>query len=123
KGPRRRGGAAPRRAHRRAVGDRAHGRGLAGRQLGSDARRPGAADPPPPDSVRDLRRHRPRLHRKGAARLMADITMPQLGETVTEGTITKWFKSVGDAVSEDEPLSEVSTDKAASETPTPEPGY
>ena len=33
---------------------------------------------------------------------MADITMPQLGETVTEGTITKWFKSVGDEISEDE---------------------
>ncbi len=38
---------------------------------------------------------------------MADITMPQLGETVTVGTITKWFKQVGDAVAEDEPLSEV----------------
>ena len=37
---------------------------------------------------------------------MADVTMPQLGETVTEGTITKWFKQVGDQVAEDEVLFE-----------------
>ena len=52
-----------------------------------------------------------------------DITMPQLGETVTEGTITKWFKSVGDEISEDEPLFEVSTDKVDSEVPSPASGY
>ncbi len=46
-----------------------------------------------------------------------DVTMPQLGETVTEGTITKWFKQVGDAVAVDEPLFEVSTDKVDSEVP------
>ena len=40
---------------------------------------------------------------------MADVTLPQLGETVTEGTITQWFKQVGDSVSADEPLFEVST--------------
>ena len=44
-----------------------------------------------------------------------DITMPQLGETVTEGTITRWFKQVGEAVTADEPLFEVSTDKVDSE--------
>jgi pyruvate dehydrogenase E2 component (dihydrolipoamide acetyltransferase) len=54
---------------------------------------------------------------------MADITMPQLGETVTEGTVTKWFKSVGDEVSEDETLFEVSTDKVDSEVPSPASGY
>jgi pyruvate dehydrogenase E2 component (dihydrolipoamide acetyltransferase) len=54
---------------------------------------------------------------------MADITMPQLGETVTEGTITKWFKQVGDQVAEDEPLFEVSTDKVDSEVPSPSSGY
>ena len=53
---------------------------------------------------------------------MADITMPQLGETVTEGTITKWFKAVGDTVAEDEPLFEVSTDKVDSEVPSPVSG-
>ena len=50
---------------------------------------------------------------------MADITLPQLGETVTEGTITKWFKKVGDTVTADEPLFEVSTDKVDTEVPSP----
>jgi 2-oxoglutarate dehydrogenase E2 component (dihydrolipoamide succinyltransferase) len=54
---------------------------------------------------------------------MADITMPQLGETVTEGTITRWAKQVGDQVAEDEVLFEVSTDKVDSEVPSPTSGY
>ncbi len=53
---------------------------------------------------------------------MADIVMPQLGESVTEGTITRWFKAVGDAVTEDEPLFEVSTDKVDTEVPAPASG-
>src|SRR5918995_4828912 len=53
---------------------------------------------------------------------MADIQMPQLGETVTEGTITKWFKQIGEQVAEDEPLFEVSTDKVDSEVPSPVSG-
>ncbi len=53
---------------------------------------------------------------------MAEVTMPQLGETVTEGTITRWFKAVGDAVAEDEVLFEVSTDKVDSEVPSPVSG-
>jgi len=48
--------------------------------------------------------------------------MPQLGETVTEGTITKWYKAVGDPVARDEPLFEVSTDKVDSEVPSPAGG-
>ncbi len=46
------------------------------------------------------------------------ITMPQLGETVTEGTIVRWCKAVGDTVAEDEPLFEVSTDKVDTEVPS-----
>lgn len=53
---------------------------------------------------------------------MADVTLPQLGETVTEGTITQWFKAVGDTVAVDEPLFEVSTDKVDSEVPSPASG-
>ncbi|MEY3988563.1 MAG: hypothetical protein RJB50_832, partial [Actinomycetota bacterium] len=53
---------------------------------------------------------------------MADITLPQLGETVTEGTITRWFKKVGDTVAADEPLFEVSTDKVDTEIPSPVSG-
>ncbi|MGH9179841.1 MAG: biotin/lipoyl-containing protein, partial [Acidimicrobiales bacterium] len=48
--------------------------------------------------------------------------MPQLGETVTEGTITRWAKKVGDHVDEDEVLFEVSTDKVDSEVPSPVAG-
>ncbi len=50
---------------------------------------------------------------------MADVTLPQLGETVTEGTITRWFKKVGDTIAADEPLFEVSTDKVDTEVPSP----
>jgi pyruvate dehydrogenase E2 component (dihydrolipoamide acetyltransferase) len=53
---------------------------------------------------------------------MADVTMPQLGETVTEGTITRWFKQVGDDVAMDEILFEISTDKVDSEVPSPVAG-
>ena len=50
---------------------------------------------------------------------MSDVTMPQLGESVTEGTITRWFKQPGDEVAEDEVLLEVSTDKVDTEVPSP----
>jgi pyruvate dehydrogenase E2 component (dihydrolipoamide acetyltransferase) len=50
------------------------------------------------------------------------VTMPALGESVTEGTVTRWLKSVGDEVSADEPLLEVSTDKVDTEIPSPVSG-
>ena len=50
------------------------------------------------------------------------VSMPQLGESVTEGTVTRWLKSVGDTVSADEPLLEVSTDKVDTEIPSPVSG-
>ena len=53
---------------------------------------------------------------------MADLVLPQLGETVTEGTITRWFKNPGDAISVGEMLYEVSTDKVDSEVPSPMEG-
>jgi 2-oxoglutarate dehydrogenase E2 component (dihydrolipoamide succinyltransferase) len=52
-----------------------------------------------------------------------EVTMPALGESVTEGTVTTWLKKVGDAVAIDEPLLEVSTDKVDSEVPAPASGY
>ncbi|OFT83683.1 2-oxoglutarate dehydrogenase, E2 component, dihydrolipoamide succinyltransferase [Corynebacterium sp. HMSC29G08] len=51
-----------------------------------------------------------------------DVAMPELGESVTEGTITTWLKSVGDTVEVDEPLLEVSTDKVDTEIPSPVAG-
>ena len=53
---------------------------------------------------------------------MAEVTLPQLGETVTEGTITRWFKKIGEAVAADEALFEVSTDKVDTEVPSPVAG-
>ncbi len=53
---------------------------------------------------------------------MADVILPQLGETVTEGTIIRWIKQVGDEVARDEPLFEISTDKVDSEVPSPAAG-
>jgi len=53
---------------------------------------------------------------------VAKVTMPQLGESVTEGTVGKWLKKVGDAVALDEPLLEVITDKVNAEVPSPVAG-
>src|SRR3712207_2373921 len=50
------------------------------------------------------------------------VTMPALGESVTEGTVTRWLKNVGDQVEVDEPLLEVSTDKVDTEIPSPVAG-
>ena len=50
------------------------------------------------------------------------VTMPALGESVTEGTVTRWLKNVGDSVAVDEPLLEVSTDKVDTEIPSPVAG-
>ncbi|MEU2114412.1 2-oxoglutarate dehydrogenase, E2 component, dihydrolipoamide succinyltransferase [Streptomyces sp. NPDC016459] len=51
-----------------------------------------------------------------------DVVLPALGESVTEGTVTRWLKSVGEEVTEDEPLLEVSTDKVDTEIPAPASG-
>ena len=51
-----------------------------------------------------------------------EVTMPELGESVTEGTVTRWLKQVGDEVAVDEPLLEVSTDKVDTEIPSPVAG-
>ncbi|OPX14714.1 biotin/lipoyl-containing protein, partial [Gordonia sp. i37] len=51
-----------------------------------------------------------------------DVLMPELGESVTEGTVTNWLKAVGDEVAADEPLLEVSTDKVDTEIPSPVAG-
>jgi pyruvate dehydrogenase E2 component (dihydrolipoamide acetyltransferase) len=53
---------------------------------------------------------------------MTTVTMPQLGETVVEGTITKWLKQEGEHVDQDEPLFEISTDKVDTEVPSPAAG-
>ena len=50
---------------------------------------------------------------------MTDVIMPQMGESIAEGTVTKWLKKIGDSVKRDEPLFEISTDKVDAEIPAP----
>jgi pyruvate dehydrogenase E2 component (dihydrolipoamide acetyltransferase) len=54
--------------------------------------------------------------------MATEVVMPQMGESIAEGTITKWFKQVGDRVERDEPLFEISTDKVDAEIPSPAAG-
>jgi pyruvate dehydrogenase E2 component (dihydrolipoamide acetyltransferase) len=53
---------------------------------------------------------------------MTDVVMPQMGESIVEGTLTKWLKKAGDTVERDEPLFEISTDKVDTEIPSPASG-
>src|SRR5437764_11503399 len=54
--------------------------------------------------------------------MATEVVMPQMGESIAEGTITKWLKNVGDHIDRDEPLFEISTDKVDAEIPSPAAG-
>src|SRR5512134_1846626 len=54
--------------------------------------------------------------------MATDVVMPQMGESIAEGTITKWLVKVGDQVERDQPLFEISTDKVDAEIPSPAAG-
>src|SRR5690242_21078855 len=54
--------------------------------------------------------------------MSVEVIMPQMGESIFEGTITKWLKKPGDAIERDEPLFEISTDKVDAEIPSPAAG-
>src|SRR5215471_19029641 len=54
--------------------------------------------------------------------MLTNVIMPQMGESIFEGTITKWLKKTGDPVEKDEPLFEISTDKVDAEIPSPVAG-
>ena len=88
------------------------------------------ADPPeeaePVEAVEQVRTAEPAVATvesaaKGGAESI-DIPMPQMGESIAEGTLTRWFKSPGDSISRDEPLFEISTDKVDAEVPSPADG-
>src|SRR5258705_9975546 len=53
---------------------------------------------------------------------MTNVVMPQMGESIAEGTIVRWIKKVGDPIDRDEPLFEISTDKVDAEIPSPSAG-
>src|SRR5882757_2650946 len=54
--------------------------------------------------------------------MSVDVVMPQMGESITEGTVSKWLKQVGERVEKDEPILEISTDKVDAEVPSPGAG-
>src|SRR4051812_50215304 len=54
--------------------------------------------------------------------MATNVVMPQMGESIAEGTIVRWIKKVGDSVDRDEPLFEISTDKVDAEIPSPGAG-
>ena len=54
--------------------------------------------------------------------MSTDVVMPQMGESIAEGTIVRWIKKVGESVDRDEPLFEISTDKVDAEIPSPVAG-
>ncbi len=54
--------------------------------------------------------------------MSVSVTLPELGESVAEGTVTRWLKNVGDSVAQDEPLVEIATDKVDTEIPSPVSG-
>ncbi|MEP6904151.1 MAG: biotin/lipoyl-containing protein, partial [Actinomycetota bacterium] len=54
--------------------------------------------------------------------MSVEVVMPQMGESITEGTVSKWLKAVGDKIEKDEPILEISTDKVDAEVPSPGAG-
>ena len=100
--------------------------GEEGESAGSDS-----AEAPAQEEAPAEKKEEPKAEEKSEASAPAasansgdatDVEMPELGESVTEGTITTWLKSVGDTVEVDEPLLEVSTDKVDTEVPSPVAG-
>src|SRR5437762_12313785 len=76
------------------------------------SRRPKTSSKPPGGSRRT----------DGETMSRVDVLMPQMGESIAEGTLSKWLKKVGDEVKRDEPLFEISTDKVDAEIPAPAAG-
>ena len=90
----------------------------------SSAQEP-AAEPEPepePETSSEPEPAKPSPSSGGSSGPTTSVSMPDLGESVTEGTVTQWLKNVGDTVEVDEPLLEVSTDKVDTEIPSPVSG-
>jgi 2-oxoglutarate dehydrogenase E2 component (dihydrolipoamide succinyltransferase) len=95
---------------------------------GAVASKPAAAAPAPPKQEPAKEEKKPEAPQAAPAPASVssgggtDVVMPQMGESIFEGTITKWLKKVGDSVQRDEPLFEISTDKVDAEIPSPASG-
>src|SRR6266511_1652553 len=85
-----------------------------------EQREAAAESPPPPAAASE--QAPPPAGAKGGDGGVTTVTMPELGESITEGTITRWLKQEGDRVEADEPLLEISTDKVDTEVPSPVTG-
>ncbi|MFV0881659.1 biotin/lipoyl-containing protein, partial [Corynebacterium diphtheriae] len=91
--------------------------------IGEEGDAPAAKEEPAKEPKAETPKEEPKAEApKAEAADSTDVVMPELGESVTEGTITQWLKSVGDTVDVDEPLLEVSTDKVDTEVPSPVAG-
>jgi pyruvate dehydrogenase E2 component (dihydrolipoamide acetyltransferase) len=88
----------------------------------ADSTTPAAVDSPATNEIAGGETIAPAAPSAGDAGGGTDVLMPQMGESITEGTITKWLKQVGDKVERDEPLFEISTDKVDAEIPSPVAG-
>jgi pyruvate dehydrogenase E2 component (dihydrolipoamide acetyltransferase) len=86
------------------------------------AEQPAPESEPEPQPQPSAEPPAPAASEQGATGDSKPVLMPELGESVTEGTVTRWLKKVGDAVDVDEPLVEVSTDKVDTEIPSPVAG-
>ncbi len=80
---------------------------------------PVVEETPQPEPVAEEPKAEPASESAGEA---TEVVMPQMGESIAEGTISKWLKSVGDTIERDEPLLEISTDKVDAEVPSPVAG-
>lgn len=74
------------------------------------------------DAVSETPAPAPEVAKPAAAGEATEVVMPQMGESITEGTVSKWLKSVGDKIDKDEPILEISTDKVDAEVPSPAAG-
>jgi 2-oxoglutarate dehydrogenase E2 component (dihydrolipoamide succinyltransferase) len=77
---------------------------------------------PEPESTPEPQVPAPAAAAVASAEGATEVVMPQMGESITEGTVSKWLKSVGDTIDKDEPLLEISTDKVDAEVPSPAAG-
>jgi pyruvate dehydrogenase E2 component (dihydrolipoamide acetyltransferase) len=83
---------------------------------------PAAQQPPATEKSAPVQEEKSSAPSGGNGGAGVDVVMPQMGESIFEGTITKWLKKVGDKVQRDEPLFEISTDKVDAEIPAPAAG-
>jgi pyruvate dehydrogenase E2 component (dihydrolipoamide acetyltransferase) len=105
------------------IGDSAEGTGNSDAPAPAEAEPETQADDPQPEPQAEAEAEpEPAPASSGGSADGTPVTMPALGESVTEGTVTRWLKQVGDTIEVDEPLLEVSTDKVDTEIPSPVAG-